>query len=95
MRGLQNLRNAIFVRSQFLKDPALTPPGRRQLQNNLGVHYGKMALHFLRTGHRQRARVTARRAYALMSRPKTIVGLSKNLVLETIRGRRKGAGAAA
>ena len=83
-RGILNLRNTIYVRDRFARDPRFAP-WRRQLRNNLGVCYGKLALLLLERGQRRRAWPVERYAFSLMSRPKTILGLLKNTVLHFIR----------
>ena len=82
-RGMQNLRNAAYVRSRFAKDPALAGFGPK-LQNARGVIYGKMALQFMRRGRWRQALIVERRALSLMNQPKTIVGLLKNTALHLL-----------
>jgi glycosyltransferase involved in cell wall biosynthesis len=89
-RGVQNLRNAIYVRSRFLEDPALTSSGKKYLRNALAVHYGKMALQLWQNDHRRRAWIVGKRAFSLMNRPKTVFGLIKNTAFRLLRGGTKG-----
>jgi glycosyltransferase involved in cell wall biosynthesis len=80
LRGILNLRNAIYVRRRFLEDPN-TAPFAGLIRNSLGVHYGKLAL-LLFQGHRDGAAwKVEKRAFLLMNRPKTILGLLKNTAL--------------
>lgn len=89
-RGVQNLRNAIYVRSRFLEDPSLTSSGKKQLRNALAVHYGKMALRLWQQNKRRRAWIFERRAFSLMNRTKTILGLAMNTAIRLLRGGTKG-----
>ena len=79
-RGIQNLRNATYVRTRFVNDPQLAVY-RKNLQNALGVCYGKMALLLLRQKKYRQALIVERHAFALMNRPKTMLGLLKNTAL--------------
>jgi glycosyltransferase involved in cell wall biosynthesis len=76
-RGVQNLRNAIYVRTRFANDPQLARY-RRTMKNGVGVYYGKMALLLLAQGERRKARIVEKRAYSLLNRPRNILALLMN-----------------
>jgi glycosyltransferase involved in cell wall biosynthesis len=88
-RGLQNLRNGIYVRSRLLKDPRLARC-QGPLRNTLGVFYGKMALHFIEKGKFRRAWILEKHALSLLNRPKPILGLIKNTLFQFLKRFRKG-----
>jgi glycosyltransferase involved in cell wall biosynthesis len=90
-RGLQNLRNAIFVRSRFAADARLAAH-RQTVRNHLGVWYGKMALYWLNRGRDRRGWTVEKHAFSLMNHPKTMLGLLKNTALTLLsRFRNKSA----
>jgi glycosyltransferase involved in cell wall biosynthesis len=87
-RGFHNLRNAIYVRSLFLKDPDLAPY-HKIIVNSQGVYYGKMALRFLDQKSFRRAWLAEKRAFCLLNRPKNMLGLLKNSLLHLLAALRK------
>jgi len=82
--GIRNLRNTIYVRTRFLNDPELAP-WRKTLSNNLGVCYGKLALHFCQPKTWRRAWALEKKAFSLLNRPKNMIGLIKNTFVKFIR----------
>jgi glycosyltransferase involved in cell wall biosynthesis len=84
LHGTKNSRDTIYVRSRFLRTPALAP-WRSSLSNSLGVSYGKLALLFLDQKRFRRAWLMGKQAFTLMNRPKNQLGLLKNMVLGLCR----------
>ncbi len=75
-RGLRNLRDAVYVRSRFLRDRAVAAaPFAGRVRESLGVHYGRMALRLFARGNRRAGWVVWRRALGLISRVHPRVGL--------------------
>lgn len=86
-RGWRNYRNAIYVRSQFLKDPRLAPY-HAAIRNSLGVCYGKLALLYWDRQSFRRSRIIRKRAFSLLNQPRTILGLAKNFLVRQFAGSR-------
>jgi glycosyltransferase involved in cell wall biosynthesis len=83
-RGIKNFRDTIYVGSRFLRIPALAP-WHAGLSNSLGVSYGKLAIRFLEEKQYRRAWIVGKQALYLMNRPKSYLGLLKNVVLGLCR----------
>ena len=86
LRGVRNLRDAIYVRRKFLDDANLVPY-RESIRNGLGVLYGKMALYYLSRHSFRRGRIFLKQAFSLMNRPKNMLALAVNAILSL--GKRK------
>jgi glycosyltransferase involved in cell wall biosynthesis len=86
-RGLHNLRDAVYVRSRFLRDPTVAgAPFAGQVRESLGVHYGKMALLLFARGKRRAGWTVWRRALGLIRRPRARLGLLANTARQFLRG---------
>lgn len=77
--GMRNLRAAIYVRREFLRD-ANVAPYRSSIRNGLGVIYGKMALYYFSRHSLWRGRVLLKKAFSLLNRPKNILALVVNVM---------------
>jgi len=84
-RGVRNLRDAIYVRRKMFAAPVVAPY-RRSLENELGVLYGKMALHFLSRRSFRRGRIFLGRAFSLLNRPKNMAALATNTIRVLCQG---------
>jgi len=87
-RGMRNLHDAIYVRKKILSAPVVAPY-RKNLENELGVFYGKMALQFLAHRSFRRGRIFLRRAFSLLNRPKSMAALVANTIRVLYRGTTK------
>ena len=85
-RGIRNFRDAIYVRRRFLDDARLAP-WRPEIRHQLGVFYGKMALHHLSQKSYHRGKIFLREAFALMNRPKNKLALAINAGLSVAKSR--------
>jgi hypothetical protein len=79
-RGVRNYRDIVYVRRRFLTEKSLAPY-RADIRNNLGVVYGKMALHYLAGRSPRRGKVFLKEAFSLLNRPRNILGLAANALL--------------
>ncbi len=83
--SVRNFQDAIYVRRKFLLDPKLAAC-RSTLRNELGIIYGKLALHYLSQRSRRRGKVFLRTAFSLLNRPKNQAALFINSARALRRG---------
>jgi len=88
VRGIRNLRDSIYTRRKVLAAPEVVPY-QREMRNELGVFYGKLALFYLMRHSFGRGKIFLKEAFSLLNRPKNILALGVNAFMAWGKGIRQ------